>query len=379
MRLDALGLTVALLASASGTAAATDASLAAALQQTVDQVARANPELPSINATVLSPAHGLAWTGVAGKDRFGGTPVTGPLPFRIASSTKPFVAATVLRLVEQGKLRLADPITAMISDQTAAQLRQGGHDPDRILLRHLLEHTAGLPDHAQMEAYVCRILKDPKHRWTRAEQIALAMETKPLAAPGVSFSYSDTGYVILGEIVERASGMPLAQAVRTNTRLDALGLKSTWWEALEPAPRGVPARAHQYLGTVDVTDWDPGMDLHGGGGLVSTTPDLAVWYRSVLTGGVFGDPRTLAMALATPFVTVVGPVRAPHAPLMGVMPFGRHMCWGHGGFWGTMVLYCPDIDTAVALSVNMNGAAQKKGIAELLDGLAATLEAAGVR
>jgi D-alanyl-D-alanine carboxypeptidase len=378
MRLKAVAIGLALSLSPQIGSAAADPSLSAALQKTVDNVARANPEIPSINVTVLSPAHKLDWTGVTGVEKFGGKPVTGPLPFRIASSTKPFVAATVLSLVQQGKLRIADPISGMVSPGTAALLRGGGHDPDRILLRHLLEHTAGLPDHAQMQAFVDRILKDPKHRWTRAEQVALMVEAKPLAAPGEAFSYSDTGYVILGEIVERATGKSLAEAVRAAARLDELGLKSTWWEALEPAPRGVPARAHQYLGTLDATDWDPGFDLHGGGGLISTTPDLATWYRAVLTGGVFADARTQSMALATPFVPVLGPVRAPHAPLMGVVSFGRHSCWGHGGFWGTMVLYCRDIDTAVAISVNMNGPAQKKGIAELVDGLAAVLAAGGI-
>jgi D-alanyl-D-alanine carboxypeptidase len=289
---------------------ATAAPDTSALQQLVASVQARHPQLPSISATITAPRHKLNWTGVAGHDQLGGTPLRGAQPFRIASATKPFVAVAVLRLVEEGKLRLTDPIAGLIAPETAIQLKAGGHDPQAIRLRHLLEHSAGLPDHAQMQVYAERILADPAHEWTRAEQIALAMQgTRPLAAPGEGFSYSDTGYVILGEIVERASGQPLAAAVRARAGLDRLRLASTWWEAKEPAPAGAAQRLHQYLGTVDNHSWSPSFDLHGGGGLVSTTPDLATWYRAALTGKLFTRPETIAMALAPAQVKQLGKPR----------------------------------------------------------------------
>jgi D-alanyl-D-alanine carboxypeptidase len=372
-----LGAALLMLAPALKASAAPDP---AALQTLVTSVQARHPQIPSISATVMSPRHKLDWTGVAGHDRFGGTPLSGPQPFRIASATKPFVSVAVLRLVEAGRLRLADPIAGLVSPETAAQLRAGGHDPQAIRLRHLLEHSAGLPDHAQMQVYAERILADPTHEWTRKEQVALAMQgTRPLGAPGEGFIYSDTGYVILGEIVERASGKPLAAAVRELAGLDRLRLASTWWEAQEPVPARAAPRLHQYLGTVDNHSWSPSFDLFGGGGLVSTTPDLATWYRAALTGSLFSRPETMAMALATPTVRQLGTPRPPHAPLMPVAKLGDHSCWGHGGFWGTMVLYCPDIDTAVAVAVNANAPEAKKAITELLDGIARELEAGGIR
>ena len=351
----------------------------AALQSVVDGVQAATPAIPSISATILSPRHGLDWTGVSGAETQGGTPVKTARPFRIASTTKPFVAATVLRLVERGRIGLMQPIGELVSAETAALLRGGGHDPAAIRLRHLLEHTAGLPDHAQMQAYVEKILANPAHRWTAAEQIALAMNgTKPLAAPGELFSYSDTGYVILGEVVERATGKPLAAAVRAEV-LKGTGTSSTWWERAEAAPRGAQAPVHQYLGTIDTAGWDPSFDLYGGGGIISTTPDLARWYAHALAGKLFTAPETMAVALARPNVKVKDERLVPHAPLMYVTRLGPHSCWGHGGFWGTIAMYCPGIDVAVAVTVNVNSAGANTGLKQLLDGFAEVLAAGGVR
>jgi D-alanyl-D-alanine carboxypeptidase len=349
------------------------------LQLVLERTIDAHPEIPSLSLTILSPRHGIRWTGATGYDGFNGKPIVKPRPFRIASSTKPFVSATLLRLAEEGRLSIASPIARLVSPTTANMLRRGGHDPEVITVRHLMEHSAGLPDHVTVPSFVDRILKDPQHHWTRSEQIALAMAgTKPLAPVGEAYSYSDTGYVILGEIIERASGTTLAKAVRQFAEFETLSLQSTWWEDVEDAPEMAAPRVHQYLGDIDTTSWNPAFDLHGGGGLVSTTPDLAEWYRAVLTGGVFKKPETLAVALATPRVRVADGQTA-HAPLMPVVLFGTHQCWGHGGFFGTMVLYCPDIDIAVAASVNMNSAGKNSGMKDLLDGVAQVISDAGIR
>ena len=316
---------------------------------------------------------------MSGHDAIGGPALKGPQPFRIASTTKPFVAATVLGLVEDGKIGLMQPISALVSPETAELLRSGGHDPAAIRVRHLLEHTSGLPDHAQMQTYVDQILADPTHRWTRAQQIALAMDdTKPLAKPGELFSYSDTGYVILGEIVERATGLSLAAAVRERA-LKGSGVRMTWWERFEQPPAGAGPMAHQYLGKADSLAWDPSFDLFGGGGLVSTTPDLARWYRFAVTGGPFTRPETLAAALVRPNVQTGDARLVPHAPLLYVTRLGQHSCWGHGGFWGTIAMYCPGIDMAVAVTVNVNTAGANEGLKRLLDGFAEVLEKSGVR
>ncbi len=97
---------------------------------------------------------------------------------------------------------------------------------------------------------------------------------KPLAKPGAEFHYADTGYILLGEILERRTGNSLATAYRTLLHFNKLGLADTYLETLEPKPARAKQRAHQYLGTIDAADFDPSFDLYGGGGLVSTVDDL---------------------------------------------------------------------------------------------------------
>jgi CubicO group peptidase (beta-lactamase class C family) len=92
------------------------------------------------------------------------------------------------------------------------------------------------------------------------------------------YAYSDTGYLLLGEIIERAAGAPLAEAYRTLLDFEGLHLDATYLESLEPAPPGIAARAHQYVGEFDGFDLDPSFDGYGPAGLVSTVDDLSTFY-----------------------------------------------------------------------------------------------------
>ena len=156
--------------------------------------------------------------------------------------TKTFVAAAVLRLVEEGKVKLDAPITEYVSPESLAVLRTDKYDLDHITVRQLLQHTSGLYDYATDDAYDQANVSDPAHRWTRLEQLQFAVDHgHPLAPPGKRFSYADTNYILLGEIIERATGTSLPAAVRELLHLDRLGLDHTYWEILEPTPPGTPA------------------------------------------------------------------------------------------------------------------------------------------
>ncbi len=314
---------------------------------------------------VDAPTLGLAWQGASGlADPASGRAMTPATPVRVASNTKTFVAAAVLRLVEGGRLGLDDPVAGLLPAEAVGLLRGDGYDPDRVLVRHLLTHTSGLFDHTSSPRYEERILADPGHRWTPLEQLRCAMEWgQPLAAPGEAFAYCDTGYVLLGLVLEEVTGRPLAAAVRDLVGFQRLGLASTWWESLEPAPTGLPPRAHQYLGDLDATDFDPSLDLYGGGGLVSTVGDLARFTRALVTGGVFARGDTLATMLAPP-----GVLAAPPGAKPGGIPPGAYRMgiWSeevaglpgfrHSGFWGTVACHVPELDLVVAVTVNQNRA-----------------------
>ena len=237
-----------------------------------------------------------------------------------------------------------------------------GYDTEAITVRHLLTHTSGLFDHTVPSVYVESILSDPYRRWTRTEQVTGAVEWgDPHAGPGEVYTYCDTGYVLLGEIVERAAERPMAQAVRDLVGYSDLEMGSTWWEILEEPPVGAPERAHQFLDDLDVTGFDPSYDLYGGGGVVSTVGDLARFWRALFSTGVFERSDTLDTMLTTLDGTRALADASPRALPPGAYRMGLwevevegYATYRHTGFWGTLATYVPELDLVVTLTVNQN-------------------------
>jgi D-alanyl-D-alanine carboxypeptidase len=321
------------------------------------------PAIRGAALAVSAPTLGLEWAGAAGlADPATGTAMTPSMPVRIASNTKTFVAAAVLRLVEDGRLDLDAPLAEALPREAADLLASDGYDLGAITVRHLLTHTSGIHDHTEGEAYAEAIVADPRHRWTPVEQIARAVALgDPHAPPGEVYSYCDTGYVLLGLVLERATGQPLAAAVRQLVDFEGLGLDSTWWETLEPAPAGVPDRAHQLFGDADTHGFDPSFDLYGGGGLVAPVDDVARFFGALFRGRVYHDPATLDLMLTTvegarPREDASAGSLPPGAYRMGVWvrELEGRTVYQHTGFFGTVAAFVPDLDLTVAATVNQN-------------------------
>jgi len=333
-------------------------SLGQQLQSILDAEVQSNTAVRSAALHVDAPGLGLNWEGASGMaDPEGGIPMTPDTPSRIASNTKTFVAATVLRLSEQGRLDIDDSIADHLPPEFVETLEGDGYDTGAMTVRHLLTHTSGLFDHSQPAGYTEAILADPMHHWTRAEQLQGAVDWgDPHGSPGEFYTYCDTGYVLLGSVIEQVSGQPLAEAVHRLVGYEDLGLTSTWWETLEPPPTGIPERAHQFYGDHDTFDFHPSFDLYGGGGIVSTVGDLARFYRAVFTGGVFTDPATTGVMLTSIDGVEPLPDARPLGYRMGiwVTEIEGFTTYMHTGFFGTLAAYVPDLDLTVAVTVNQN-------------------------
>lgn len=263
-------------------------------------------------------------------------PLAGNEGFRLASITKTYVAATVLRLWEDGRIDLQAPITRWLPASWMQELAKDGYKPEAITVRHLLSHTSGIADHAQTDQFFDVIKADPSTEWTPARDIAkLVAWTDPVGKPGEKFSYSDTGYILLGAIVESITGQDLPDAVRSQLKLGQLGLADTYWERYEPA--GDHVRAHQVYEVYDTYGWNPTMDLFGGGGIVASTADVATFFDALLEGRVFARKETLAKMKSAEGLPHDSPYR------LGVFDYDlkdAHAI-GHSGFWGTLVMYDP--------------------------------------
>jgi len=189
------------------------------LRRVLDQTAATSPRIPGMLLRVEAPRLGLSWSGAAGladrADRATRRRLAPGAAVRVASVTKTFTAAVVLRLVERGRLALDAPIARYLPATYTMLLAHGGYRPDRITARQLLQQTSGLFDYAETDAYDAAVRAGPAHRWSRLEQVRFALtHGRPYGPPGAAYHYSDTGYILLGAIIERVSGRPLAAPLR---------------------------------------------------------------------------------------------------------------------------------------------------------------------
>ncbi|WMW80895.1 serine hydrolase domain-containing protein [Undibacterium cyanobacteriorum] len=270
-------------------------------------------------------------------------------PVRVASNTKTFVAATVLRLWGDKRIDLDAAIGPLLTPAIDQLLRDGGYDTNRITVRQLLSHSAGIYDHAADDRYLGLVLSQPERRWTREDLVRLAVNWgRPSSATGTAFHYSDTGYILIGDIIERITGQPLGKAVRAQLQLDRHGLRSTWWEIMEDQPSTATTRARQFVGELEASKLDASIDLYGGGGLVMSTRDLATLTAALFEGKLFKHPETLKEMLWR------GTHQGAENYRLGVFvkTVDGQDCYWHSGYWGTVAYYAPAKGIAVAGASN---------------------------
>lgn len=315
------------------------------LQADLESFLTENPTAPGVSVYVRCPPLDLDWSGAAGTvARDDSTPLTPDHVFRIASNTKTYTAAALLRLVERRELRLEDSLSEHLTPARDRLLRSEGYDTDAITVAQVLSHTAGLGDHTEDPRNEESILADPQRVWTADEQIAHLVEWRePVGEPGERYVYSDTGYVLLGTIIEGLTGRSLGPSVRELLDFDGLGLSETWWEYQESPPTPTPPRAHQYFGEIDVTAWNASFDLHGGGGLMSNPEEMATFLRQLLRLRVFEKQATL--------VDMTSRGTRPYRLGLMVSECDGRLAYGHEGFWNTFAYHVPSLDLTVAGSV----------------------------
>jgi D-alanyl-D-alanine carboxypeptidase len=336
-----------------------DDANSALLERLLGEALAGDPSLPGIAVRIESPELGVieAAVGVANRDTQ--TPLTPDDSFRVASITKTFTAAAIYRLVEEGDLATSDPIADVLSPDLVDALEAGRYDPARITINHLLTHTSGIYNYATDSGFQAAALLLRAKQWSRFEIVQWAMEHgSPLSAPGAAYNYSDTGYVLLGDIIERATGLDLGSAYRELLHFNAIGLDQTYVPLFDDVPANEPAEAHQYAEDVDVTSVNPTTQIYGNAGIISTLADLSTFYRVLFQGKIFDRNETLSAMLTIP------PVNENEGAASGIFkedttPTG----WGHAGLWGAGVVYIPTGDLTIALAYN-------QAFPETLDGYA---------
>jgi D-alanyl-D-alanine carboxypeptidase len=242
-------------------------------------------------AVIHSKAYGLANVEL-------GLPNTPRTKFRLASVSKSFTALLVLQLVEEGRLRLDDPLGKYVPGVV------GG---DAMTIHHLLSHTAGMPDFMSFEDAA----KMPRD-----------------AAPGERLNYSNLGYAALGRVIEKVTGKTYEAQLR-DAILDPLGMKDTGCDRRDAALAG---RATGYAfdpaaGVAPAEDSAAGNDF-AAGGLYSTAEDMARWVQALVEGRIV-SPATLEKAWAP--VTLAGGRHGAYGYGFMLFPYRGLREVGHGG------------------------------------------------
>jgi D-alanyl-D-alanine carboxypeptidase len=288
-------------------------------------------------------------------DRSAGTPMRPSDRLLLGSVGKTYVSAVALQLVQEGRLALDDPISKhLVQEKWFARLPGSS----KITIRQLMTHTSGLVRYELNPRFTADLTANPDKTWSVEDRLAYLFDAKPAFEPGTGWEYSDTNYIVLGAIIERAGGAPYYAQLRKRL-LDPLGLKDT----IPVEGRRVPGLVQGYAGPNNPFGGTDEMIRDGrfavnpqfewtGGGLAVTSQDLARWARALYEGNV------VAPALMKELLAGVPARLGPETKYgLGVIlrPTALGETYGHSGFmpgYQTDVMYFPRLKAAIAVQVN---------------------------
>ncbi|GAA3657341.1 serine hydrolase domain-containing protein [Streptomyces chitinivorans] len=306
------------------------------------------------------------WRGAAGvADVATGRPVTAGMRHRVGSITKTFTAAAVLQQAESGRIGLDEPIGRYLPELVP------GERGAAITVRMLLDHTSGLAEYLpraypSLKALPALADTGPQslddNRFTRfhpAELIGMGVAAPavgtPGGAPGV---YSNTNYLLLGELLEKVTGITAEQYITRNV-IERAGLRDTEFPA-GPYVRGPHSRIYEaWFGMIDPPRDYSVYDMSWVGpaaSLISTVADLNRFFRALFAGEIVSPSSLTRMRRTVPVVSQEGKTIDYGLGLHPVETPGRSTFWGHGGtVWGagTLAVIRADGKRQMAVAVNL--------------------------
>jgi D-alanyl-D-alanine carboxypeptidase len=310
--------------------------------------AYAAPPGPAGLRDAVGDLHDLGITGVQGLARAGnrttvaragvadlqtGAPVPDNGYFRMGSNTKTFVAVALLQLVGEGRLSLDDPVERWLPGVVAGN----GNDGSRITVRQLLQHTSGIANYTNDLAALGSAEGYLAHRYDHYDPqdlVALAMKHPPLFAPGTSWSYSNTNYILAGMIIKSVTGHSWAREVGARV-IAPLHLRDTYVPGDVATLRDPHAQGYNQFAPggplVDTTIFNPTV-ADAAGALVSTPADLARFWQALQSGRLLAPAQMRQMHTTVPAAELAEAFPGARYGL-GIM-WTRDSCgghWSHGG------------------------------------------------
>lgn len=316
------------------------------------------------------------WSGATGMAHPDGTPMGTSIPFWIASVTKLYIAAAVLKLHEQGQLSIYEKMTSYLPRSLTEGLNRTKDGVDlsgEITLLHLLNHSSGIPDYLEIhqkgkKSLWDSILEDGDRSWSIEDSMQLVRNAdRPLFRPQEMGAkkrksrYSDTNFQLLIAIIENVTGKSL-QEVFEEMFYKPLNLEKTYLPSTS-ASKNFPAAATVWYKDQAV---DIPYALESARDLISTADELIIFMRALIRGDIFDDPATAGLIQSNwnRFGFLLSPV-APGWPIeygLGMMRFQMPPVFslfrsfpelrGHTGVSSAWLFYCPEIDMIITGTVS---------------------------
>jgi len=291
----------------------------------------------------------------------GSMPANPQQPYFIASIGKLFTSVLIGILVEKGKISYQDTITQYFNDDLLSNLHvyKGNDYTNHIKIKHLLNHTSGLHDYfqdkpEQGKPMIDILLDEPSRFWTPQEVIQWSRDNlKSHFPPGKGFHYSDTGYHILGLIIEKITTKPFHEALK-HYIFQPLGMNHSYLlHYSEPMVKSQYPVADFYTGNINVTQYRSlGID-YAGGGIVATAEDLLKFMRALVKHEILREDTFEKMKDWAKFSIGIdygyGLMNFKTIPLL--MP-EKYNVWGNAGSIGAFMFYHPAMD--IYLIGNLN-------------------------
>jgi CubicO group peptidase (beta-lactamase class C family) len=254
--------------------------LAATKAERIDALLRQYNALRQFNGSALvADANGVILKKGYGYANFEWQiPNTTDTRFRLGSITKQFTSMVIMQLVAEGKLELDEKITTYLPDYR----KDTG---DRVTITQLLNHTSGIPSYTSQPGFFANKSRNPYEVAAFVKELASGdLEFEP----GSKFVYNNSGYFLLGAIIEKVTGKPYAQVLQERI-FDPLGMKASGYDLAAPI---IPKRASGYQLSGSGYVNAPYLDMtipYAAGSLYSTVEDLYLWDRALYTDKLLGD------------------------------------------------------------------------------------------
>jgi D-alanyl-D-alanine carboxypeptidase len=240
-----------------------------------------------IMMSVYRPNTGM-WCGAGGKADLHNDVAMKPCNIsRVGSTVKMFTAAAILKLQEEGKLQLDDRIAAYLQGDVINKIENA----DQATIRQLLQHSSGIYNYIQNLKFQTASTNDLIREWKPEDLLHYAYNQKAYFSPGEDVRYSNTGYILLGLLIEKIEGKPFYKVFEEKI-FNPLGMTMTKFAAQDPVPDGIVRGYIDLYSNLQVIEstYFSGWDYYtADGGLISNPFDMNQFFRALMNGQIINS------------------------------------------------------------------------------------------